>query len=158
MSRFRGGNLRRTRTFGTAVVLLLSAFVWAAEPSLAVHDTGMFELDGNIVHDSGTTPPYDWASLFGAGGTRLVTPDPNNGPLYASTLVTDTAAGDTTYFAGGTKIGDPISSWGCGGPAANDKTSLDYVYAALIQIPGGAPDNAGHTVLYLGLEKHAGGA
>jgi len=38
----------------------------------AVHDNGMFELDGNVVHDSQTTPPYDWTSLFGAGGTQLV--------------------------------------------------------------------------------------
>ena len=25
----------------------------------AVHDNGMFELDGNVVHNSATTPPYD---------------------------------------------------------------------------------------------------
>ena len=36
---------------------------------------------------------------------------------------------DTTYFAGGTKIDDRIHNMSCGGPAANDKTSLDFVYA-----------------------------
>ena len=45
----------------------------------------------------------------------------------------------------------------CGGPAANDKTSLDYVYAANVHVPVGAPDDAGHDVLYLGLEKQAAG-
>ncbi|MDT4926763.1 MAG: hypothetical protein QOG01_4476, partial [Pseudonocardiales bacterium] len=76
--------LRRAVTLGAALLLVATASVYVAPASLAVHDTGQFELDGNIAHDSATTPPYDWASLFGAAGNRLVTPDPNNGPLLAS--------------------------------------------------------------------------
>jgi uncharacterized repeat protein (TIGR01451 family) len=64
---------------------------------------------------------------------------------------------DNTYFAGGTKIDDPIHSMACGGPAANDKTSMDFVYAAMVQIPVGAPDNGGDQVLYLAVEKQAAG-
>ena len=123
----------------------------------AVHDTGMFELDGNVVQNSATAPPYDWTSLFGAGGAPVLTPDPSNGPVLADTFVDDTDAVDTTYFKGGTKIDDPVHKMACGGPAANDKTSLDYAYAAVIQVPDGAPDNAGHQVLYFGLEKQAAG-
>ena len=153
---FRDGRLRRVRSIGVVSVLIVAGLMWIGSAQ-AVHDTGMFELDGNVVHNAATTPPYDWTSLFGAGGTQLVTPDPSNGPILADTFVDDTDAVDNTYFAGGTKITDPIHKMACGGPAANSKTSMDYVYVALAQIPAGAPDNAGDQVLYLGIEKQAAG-
>src|SRR3954447_15161334 len=153
---FRDGRLRRVRSIAVVTVLVLTALLWIGSAQ-AVHDTGVFELDGNVVHNAATTPPYDWTNLFGATGNQLVTPDPVNGPLLASVFVDDTDAIDTTYFAGGTKIDDPIHNMACGGPAANDKTSLDFVYAANVHVPVGAPDDAGHDVLYLGLEKQAAG-
>src|SRR6476469_6699842 len=153
---FRRDRLRRVRRFATVSVLVVAGlmFIGAAQ---AVHNTGMFELEGNVVHNAATTPPYDWTSLFGATGNQLITPDPVNGPVLASVFVNDTDAIDTSYFAGGTKIDDQIHNMGCGGPAANDKTSMDFVYAAMIHIPTTAPDNAGHDVLYLGVEKQAAG-
>src|SRR3954453_9911531 len=153
---FRSGRLRRVRSIATVTVLALAGLLWIGLAQ-AVHNTGMFELEGNVVHNAATTPPYDWTSLFGASGNRLVTPDPVNGPVLASVFVNDTDGIDKRYFAGGTKIDDQIHNMGCGGPAANDKTSMDFVYAAMIHIPPGAPDNAGHDVLYLGLEKQAAG-
>ena len=88
-------------------------FIGAAQ---AVHDNGMFELDGNTVHNSATTPPYDWNSLFGATGNRLITPDPINGPLLADIFVSDAAKPDQTYFTAYKDI-QPIKSgqqhWGC---------------------------------------------
>src|SRR6476646_11375049 len=153
---FRQARLRRVRRIATVSVLVVAGlmFIGAAQ---AVHNTGMFELDGNIVHNAATTPPYDWTSLFGATGNQLITPDPVNGPVLDSVFVNDTDAIDTSYFAGGTKIDDQIHNMGCGGPAANDKTSMDFVYAAVVQVPNGAPDNAGHQVLYLAVEKQAAG-
>ena len=156
MSTPRKSGRGRLRSIAMVSVLVLAGLMWIGSAQ-AVHDNGMFELDGNVVHNSGTTPPYDWTSLFGAGGTQLITPDPINGPVLGSTFVDDTDAVDTTYFAGGTKIDAPVHSMACGGPAANDKTSMDYVYAALVQVPAGAPDNAGHQVLYFGIEKQAAG-
>ena len=153
---FRRGRLRRVRSIAVVTVLVLTGLLWIGSAQ-AVHDTGVFELDGNVVHNAATIPPYDWTNLFGATGNQLVTPDPVNGPLLASVFVDDTDAIDTTYFKGGTKIDDRIHNMACGGPAANDKTSLDYVYAAVIHVPAGAPDDAGHDVLYLGLEKQAAG-
>ena len=153
---FRRDRLRRVRRFATVSVLVVAGLMFIGSAQ-AVHDNGMFELDGNVVHNSATTPPYDWTSLFGAGGTQLIAPDPINGPVLASAFVDDTDATDTTYFAGGTKIDDRVQDMGCGGPAANDKTSMDFVYVALIQVPANAPDNAGHQVLYLGIEKQAAG-
>src|SRR6476659_11304194 len=112
LRRFRQGRLRRARRIATVRVLVVAGlmFIGAAQ---AVHDNGMFELDGNVVHNSATTPPYDWTSLFGAGVTQLVTPDPTNGPVLASAFVDDTDATDTTYFAGGTKIDDRVQDMSC---------------------------------------------
>src|SRR5439155_17361733 len=141
----------------TAGFLTAAALVWAAQPSLAVHDNGMFELDGNTAHNSATTPPYDWASLFDASGGRIVTPDPDNGPLLASTFESDSALPDQSYFTSNKDI-QPIASgqqhWGCdpiNNPLAKD--NLLNAYAALVQVPANAPDNAGHTVLYLASER-----
>ncbi len=156
LRRFRGGRLRRVRSIAVVTVLVVAGLMWIGSAQ-AVHDNGMFELDGNVVHNSATTPPYDWTSLFGATGNQLIAPDPINGPVLASTFVDDTDSVDTTYFAGGTKIDDRVHNMACGGPAANDKTSMDYVYAALIQVPQNAPDNAGDQVLYFGIEKQAAG-
>ena len=66
---FRRDRLRRVRRIATVSVLVVAGlmFIGAAQ---AVHDNGMFELDGNVVHNSATTPPYDWTSLFGAGRQR----------------------------------------------------------------------------------------
>ena len=138
-------------------LLVVAGLLWGVSAALAVHDNGMFELEGNVVHNAATTPPYDWTSLFGATGNKLITPDPVNGPVLADTFVNDTDAVDTTYFAGGTKIDDQVHNMACGGPAANDKTSMDFVYAAMVQVPTNAPDNAGDQVLYLAVEKQAAG-
>ena len=79
----------------------------------AVHDTGMFELDGNIVL-TGDNATYDWGNLFDAAGGQAVTPDPDNGPLLASTFVADSADPDHTYFTSNKDI-EPIEgrNWGC---------------------------------------------
>jgi uncharacterized repeat protein (TIGR01451 family)/LPXTG-motif cell wall-anchored protein len=139
----------------SVVVALTTAIMLAVGvgPAYAVHDNGMFELDGNVAHNSANTPPYDWASLFDSSGNRIVTPDPDNGPVLASTFVQDTTTPDQTYFAQNKDI-EPISAWGCG-PINNptDKDDLQNSYAALVQVPDGAGDNAGHKVLYLGSER-----
>src|SRR6266550_6774369 len=153
---FRSGRFGKAR-MAIVGLLVVAGMLWGVTAALAVHDNGMFELDGNVVHNAATTPPYDWTSLFGATGNKLITPDPVNGPVLADTFVDDTDAIDTTYFAGGTKIDAQIHNMACGGPAANDKTSMDFVYAALVQVPAGAPDNAGDQVLYLSVEKQAAG-
>src|SRR5260221_2988659 len=77
-----------TSLVGVAAVIAgaLSALV-PVLPAGAVDATGQFELDGDIVHSSANTPPYDWASLFNASGQRIVTPDPGNRPPLATTFL-----------------------------------------------------------------------
>ena len=148
-----GLTARRMSAVVGAAALAVGALVWAAQPSLAVHDNGMFELDGNIAHNSATTPPFDWASLFDASGNQLVAPD-LNGPLLASGFFSDAAQPDPSFFAGSVKDLDSIGSWDC--KTQNnvlDKDDLENAYAAVVKVPAGAPDNAGHKVLYLGSER-----
>src|SRR5437764_3835617 len=153
---FRRGRLGRVRSIAVVSVLILAGLMWIGAAQ-AVHDNGMFELDGNTVHNSATTPPYDWNSLFDASGNRIVTPDPIFGPLLADVFVSDAAKPDQSYFTSNKDI-QPIASgqqhWGCD-PINNplNKDDLQNAYAALVHVPANAPDNAGHDVLYMGSER-----
>src|SRR3954447_26055395 len=62
------------------VVVVAAAFAMVlAVPSAgyAVHDVGLFELDGNTVDNSppvgGSNAPYDWESVFDASGNQTLT-------------------------------------------------------------------------------------
>jgi uncharacterized repeat protein (TIGR01451 family) len=158
LKRFRRGRLSRVRSIAVVSVLILAGLMWIGAAQ-AVHNTGMFELEGNTAHDSATTPPYDWNSLFGSTGNQLITPDPINGPLLADTFVSDTALPDQSYFTSNKDI-EPIASgqqhWGCdpiNNPLAKD--NLLNAYAALVQVPANAPENAGDQVLYLASERES---
>src|SRR5262245_59844540 len=153
---FRSGRLRRVRSIAVVSVLILAGLMWIGAAQ-AVHDNGMFELDGNTVHNSATTPPYDWNSLFDSSGNRLITPDPINGPLLADTFVSDYVVPDQSYFQSNKDI-QPIASgvqhWACD-PINNplNKDDIQNAYAAVVQVPDNAPDNAGDTVLYMASER-----
>jgi len=152
--RTRGGSAssRKLITGGLAAIGSLALLPIVA---LAVHDNGMFELDGNIKHGSLTAPPYDWASLFDSGGNRIIAPP--SGALLADDFLADFTNPDATYFSsngGGVKDVNPISNWGCTtihNPTAKD--NLLNSYAALIQVPSGP--NGGHLVLYVGSERES---
>src|SRR5215467_10094193 len=105
---FRRGRLRRVRSIAIVSVLIVAGLMWIGSAQ-AVHDNGMFELDGNTVHDSATTPPFDWNSLFDANGGRIAPTDPINGPLLADTFVSDWATPDQSYFQSNKDI-QPIAS------------------------------------------------
>src|SRR5438046_422365 len=141
----------RVRSIAIVSVLILAGLMWIGAAQ-AVHDNGMFELDGNTVHNGSAV--YDWNSLFDSSGNKLITPDPINGPLLADVFVSDAAKPDQSYFTSNKDI-QPIASgaqhWGCD-PINNplDKDDLQNAYAALVQVPATAPDNAGHQALTIG--------
>jgi hypothetical protein len=142
--------LRRLSLVGLAALAI--GVLMGPVPAMAVHDTGVFELDGNIKWDGNAT--YDWGKLFDASGASIVAP---NAVLLNSTFLTDSALPDPTYFksnGGGVKDTNPISNWGCttiSNPTPKD--NLQNAYAAIVQVPVGAPDNGGDLVLYLGSER-----
>ena len=147
---FRRGRLRSLRSIAIFTVLIVVGLLWIGSAQ-AVHDNGMFELDGNTVNNG--TALYDWNDLFGANGQQLITPDPVNGPVLADVFVKDAATPDPTYFTSNKDI-QPIASWGCTTQnTPTPKDDLANAYAALIQVPADAPDNAGHQVLYLASER-----
>ena len=137
------------------VVVVAAAFAMVlAVPSAgyAVHDIGLFELDGNTADNSapvnGSNAPYDWESVFDAGGNRILFPatEPR---LLTTTFSADAATPDPSYFAESNKDIDDVSTWEC--KTVNNPTNKDDIlnaYAALF-----VNDANGHVILYAGVER-----
>src|SRR5262245_23356732 len=109
-----GGSPMRTSLLALVAALVLLA-IGAAAPLSAGASPGAVgvELDANAVHDSATTPPYDWASLFDANGFPLVVPDFD--PLAASAFASDevNSTTDDIFQGGGSKdtLGIQAGPW-----------------------------------------------
>lgn len=134
-------------TFVGMAAIAVATLVWAAQPGLAVHDNGVFELDGNTTQDA-AAPPYDWEGLFDASGGQAVTP--GTGRLLGSVFLHDEAKPDPTYFAEVDKDTHDVSAWKC--TTRNNPTPKDdllHAYAAIFRAPNG------HKVLYVGSERHS---
>ena len=146
-----GRRARLVRSTITASLLAAGALIWAAQPSFAVHDNGMFELDGNTAQPA-AGPPYDWEGLFDATGNPTVTPGTDG--LLASGFFPDAAKPDHSYFARSDKDIHDVSTWKCKSVhMPTPKDDLLNAYAAVVHVPKTAPDNAGDKVLYLGSER-----
>ena len=117
-----------------------------------VGNAGVFELDGNIVKDSGTTLPTDWGALFDASGVTQPLPPGaldahwvNDGP-HATT--------DLTTFTTGSKDTLDIANagWQCT-PSGNLTPKDDILHAySLAIIPQSGP-RMGHLLVYGGFER-----
>ena len=138
-----GTGTRRSLTLAWAVLFMLSLLMQAgalANPSdaLAVHDEGLFELDGNAVDQPAAGD--DWDLVYGTGNhadsTQFVT-DP----------VDD--ANDDTFTGGSTKDDINTSSWlWKTAKASQAKNDITHAFAAAYT----DPDN-NHTLAYFGLNK-----
>src|SRR4051812_2399445 len=126
----------------TAVLLcsLLLQYVAIAAPSpvLAVHDDGLFELDGNV--EGQPAPGDDWNPVFNnassAGETLFVT-DPING------------IGDKYFTGGNTKDIADFPSWlWTTISQPQDKNDIQDAYAA-------AYKKDGNVIAYFGLDRYA---
>ena len=99
-----------------------------------------FELDGNAVTDATTPPPDDWQNVLAGTGHD-----------FSHNFVTDTPAGDGTYFTGGgSKDIHDISDWAYNNLGAQDKDEITHAYSAAY-INGGN----GHLDLYFGMDRYA---
>ena len=156
---------RKTRRFlavFTAILPVVLGFNLATSllPVHAVDATGQFAMDGRIEGPSyppaATTPPFHWSDLFNASGTPILT-HAMYPALLDSVFVADGATPDDTYFTSngaGVKDINPIANWGCA--PVNTPTAKDDIqdaYGAVFRIPNNAPENAGHYVAYLGVER-----
>ena len=153
MSVLREGSGTRWLTLvaGAFAVTLLALAVWFVADlggSAAVHSTSDFELEGNIIDDSGVAPPPDWATIFDASGNTIL-PLPPGG--VAATFLIDqrstSSSTDDTVFAGSNKNNDLIATWNwnTGNSPAKDDLSNVYVYGVI--------DGTGDLIIYGGLER-----
>ncbi len=80
-----------------------------------VGNAGVFELDGNIVKNSGGTFPTDWGALFSPAGVEL--PLPTGGVDSGWTNDGPHSVPETTTFTTGSKdtLDLPNSGWQCTG-------------------------------------------
>jgi hypothetical protein len=116
---------------------LLVAAATASGPVLAVHNEGLFELDGNAVNDP-AVPGIDWADVFANNG------QPGN------TFVTDVVnLNDNIFTGGGSKDGRDVTQWNWTTGSAPDKDDLEHAYAYL------ATDAAGNEIVYFGADRYS---
>ena len=156
---------RRRWTFVWCLVVTLGVSMFFIAGAQAVHDTGVFQLDGNA--DQSVVSGYpagteDWTSICKANASTCTSSgkfDIAGAPTTSSeksTFVTDAfnASSDNIY-KGGTDDAD-ISNWQWkqATPSPN-KADLEHAYAAQYQIPANGSPEAGHQVLFFGGDRYA---
>ena len=135
---FMSARTRRSLTLTWTALFVLSLLLQyfsfaAAAPVLAVHDEGLFELDGNTVN-AGGTPGDDWDSHPGATGNRFL-------------FITDVlGAGDNIFTTGGSKDDLNTTSWKWTTGSVQDKNDIEHAFAA-------SYEKDGHTFIYFGMDR-----
>src|SRR5439155_2006073 len=131
-----------------AIAVLAACAVFSGYLAVqAVHDDGLFELEGNIADAPGGAP--DWGSMFDANGQ----PVGDSGGIAAGFLMDEISAGSATdssvFTSKGTKNNLQPDLWRWGTQSVPAKDDLSNVYAF------GTFDSQGHLILYAGLERLA---
>lgn len=136
---------RRWRAWRGAVIggLVTVLTIIAVVQALAVHDLGLFELDGNATDESSVAGD-DWATLYGGGGNKV-----------AFTGITVDKPPDATYFTQGSKDTEDIPKWRYSATKGGipDKDEITNAYAAAYIVPSGP--KAGHLIIYFGMDRFA---
>ena len=136
--------VRRARRLGLAVLATSALGVFAVAGVLAVHNTGLFELDGDSVSHNASAPlgpAEDWNDVFAGTDTAAVT----------TGIIPDEFGDSKTddQFTLGSKDTLDVSAWHWkSGVPPSDKTDLENAYAALY-------DDNGTIYLYLGADRNA---
>jgi hypothetical protein len=121
-----GGWARRLGVLLSLVLIVIVGLVFM-KTVLAVHDTGVFELDGNAT----TTTSDDWDEVFNGTDSANVASFTNDGATNA-----------TIFTGGGSKDDLDVSAWAhktaTGG--LPDKDNLLDAFAARYILPGTPPD------------------
>jgi uncharacterized repeat protein (TIGR01451 family) len=122
--------------------LLFQYGLIAPSTTLAVHDEGLFQLDGNATTDPSPPAPAgdDWDRVYNstssADSTRFIV-DPVD------------SATDDTYTGGSTKDDEPISAWLWKyAKASQAKNDITHAFAAAYTGP------SDHAIIYFGLNKY----
>jgi len=137
-ARWQGGaRIKRRITFTAMLLFVLSLLLqYAVTPVAAVHDEGIFELDGNAV-DQAAVDGDDWQNGTPGAADTLFIP----GSVEKDGV-------DATYFkGGGSKDHHDLSDWDWSGTdVAPDKDELLDVFASVYEAQAG-------TIVYFGADK-----
>ena len=133
----------------------LTAVTLAVGSTLAVHQEGIFELDGNAVDSTGAGLPDDWDRIDDANPTG----DPSNDDSsLAAAFVVDPTDNriDQIFTGGGSKDDLDIDQWRHTAGAVPDKDDITDAFAGAYSCPDG-PDTgtAADLCLYFGLDRFA---
>jgi uncharacterized repeat protein (TIGR01451 family) len=142
---FMGARTRRSLALSWSALfvlsLLLQYFSFALAPSaLAVHNEGLFELDGDTIANNAAPPigpADDWDSHPGATGNRSIF---KTDPLSQQT--------DDIFTGGSTKDDLNTSGWHWTTGSVPDKDNIEHAYAV-------SYEKDGHTFVYFGLDRFA---
>ena len=143
--RFMGARTRRGLALSWSALfvlsLLLQYFSFALAPAaLAVHDEGLFELDGDTIANNAAPPigpAEDWDNHPGATGNRFIF---KTDPLSQQT--------DDIFTGGSTKDDLNTSGWHWTTGSVPDKDNIENAFAASYV-------KDGHTFVYFGLDRFA---
>ena len=164
------GSRRRRWLFLCTAMAAIAMAVLVIPSAFAVHDTGVFQLEGDAQQSTpANTPGEDWDNVcakYQAAGTAAgidvchkaagVGALPSNTTAEASTFITDAFnASSDNIFKGGTDDAN-ISTWQWkqATPSPN-KADLEQAFAAQYTVPNDAPDAAGDQVLYFGGTRYS---
>src|SRR3989454_176276 len=136
-------------TLAIAIPFLTRAFALTD-----VGNAGVFELDGNIVKDSGGSLPTDWGALFNSAGVTQTLPAGgldahwvNDGPHSTTDLTTfTTGSKDTLDIAN--------AGWQCA-PSGNLTPKDDILHSYSFAIVPQSGNRMGHILVYAGFERFA---
>jgi hypothetical protein len=122
----------------TALVACIAFMPMAAN---AVHDEGLFELDGNIA-DNASAAGQDW-SAFQAPAL------PADTPPISTAFISDGFNGvdDTIYFGGGSQNNNDIPSWKWSCGSVSTKSDIEHAFAS-------AYIHSNELFLYFGADRY----
>lgn len=119
----------KTRCFTWRIVqmfMLVAPLALGATPALAVHDDGVFQIDGDVLHNP-TGSGDDWQDLFTCTASGCVSS--GLGAAVARSWVGDPAPG-SIFTGGGSKDQIDISQWRWKDGSVPDKDDLTSGFAA----------------------------
>jgi hypothetical protein len=167
---------RRVATTLAAVGLLVGTLVLNGT-ALAVHDEGVFQLDGNAITSpavsgennpgSNTTGAHDWSQVYqdrNAGTPAGSGPFPNSLAVAQSFITDVTGAGDSIFTGGSTKDIYDLPSWlwkQTAVTSVQDKDDIEHAFAAQYSVDksGGQCGTVGPqnpcVLLYFGADRFA---
>jgi hypothetical protein len=170
------GSKRRKRFLLVPILLVACTAMFVVGGAQAVHDSGVFQLDGNAVAGDNSTPAMPTATedagnicaAFAQTVTNPANPAGQHcnqpgavapGAATSSTRAAFVSDGNGQFPSGanddiwtnGTKDDMNIEDWVYKNAASsNDKSDIENAFAAVYTAPANAPHEAGHKLIYFG--------